>query len=96
MKKIRPVLHQSESLIHAELPPKNGSSFNNRPWRLAMGVEMGRKKHSPQSIIRKLPEAEVLMAKGETMLAGTDVRTNTADENFAEYGRAHAPTPFRG
>jgi len=28
---------------------------------------MGRKKHSPEQIIRKLREAEVLLAKGETV-----------------------------
>ncbi len=32
-----------------------------------MGVKMARKRHSPEQIIRKLREAEVLLAKGETV-----------------------------
>ena len=32
-----------------------------------MGVKMSRKRHSPEQIIRKLREAEVLLAKGETV-----------------------------
>ncbi len=32
-----------------------------------MGVKMARKRHRPEPIIRKLREAEVLLAKGETV-----------------------------
>ena len=50
-----------------DLPPENRSSFCDRIWHIFGRIVMPKKRHTPEQIINKLREAEVLLSKGTEM-----------------------------
>ena len=54
-------------LTQGDLPPENRSSFYDRIWHIFGRIVMPKKRHTPEQIINKLREAEVLLSKGTEM-----------------------------
>jgi transposase-like protein len=67
VRRVRPLETALTSDHGLDLTPKNWSKFNVRLWARRKGGLVGKRAYTPEQIIRKLREAELLLSQGDTV-----------------------------